>query len=159
MRRSALVSRQYKSLRFSHTFLPHRMTSRANFQGTGSVARVLLRLEIDLSNVTEVNNEVVHPQRSKSCSVLAASGSLAAAQDTQSPKNMIMVGAGNDLRCRREKGLRITKSGEPIPAKLSHRANHTDSRIEHGFDIAAGPLKLEGKGAIQCLETTSLRTL
>ena len=29
-----------------------------------------------------------------------------------------MVGAGNDLRCRLEKGLRITKSGEPITAKL-----------------------------------------
>src|SRR5882672_11616489 len=64
LRRPALVSIQYKSLRFSHTFLPHRITSRANFQGTGSVARVLLRLEIDLSNVTEVNNEVVHPQSS-----------------------------------------------------------------------------------------------
>jgi hypothetical protein len=53
-----------------------------------------------------------------SCSVLAASVSLAAAQDTQSPQNMIVVGAGSDLRCRLEKGLRITKSGEPITAKL-----------------------------------------
>src|ERR1700682_4882993 len=53
-----------------------------------------------------------------SCSVLAASVSLAAAQDTPPPQNTIVVGAGNDLRCRLEKGLRITKSGEPITAKL-----------------------------------------
>src|SRR3981081_4454366 len=53
-----------------------------------------------------------------SCSVLAASLSLAAAQDTAPPQNTIVVGAGNDLRCRLEKGLRITKSGEPITAKL-----------------------------------------
>ena len=53
-----------------------------------------------------------------SFSVLAASASLAAAQDAQSPQNTILVGAGNDLRCRLEKGLRITKSGEPITAKL-----------------------------------------
>jgi len=31
---------------------------------------------------------------------------------------MIVVGAGNDLRCRLEKGQRITKSDEPITAKL-----------------------------------------
>ena len=53
-----------------------------------------------------------------SFSVLAASASLAAAQDAQSSQNTIAVGAGNDLRCRLEKGLRITKSGEPITAKL-----------------------------------------
>ena len=52
------------------------------------------------------------------CSVLTASASLAAVQDAQSPQNTIVVGAGNDLRCRLEKGLRITKSGEPITAKL-----------------------------------------
>src|SRR5712672_3449288 len=50
-----------------------------------------------------------------SFSILAAATSLAAAQDTQ---NAIVVGAGNDLRCRLEKGLRITKPGEPITAKL-----------------------------------------
>jgi len=49
---------------------------------------------------------------------LAASVSLAAAQDTQPPQNTIVVGAGNDLRCRLEKGLRITKSGESITARL-----------------------------------------
>jgi len=53
-----------------------------------------------------------------SCSVLAASASLAAAQDAQAPQNTIVVGAGSDLRCRLEKGLRITKLGEPITAKL-----------------------------------------
>jgi type IV secretory pathway VirB10-like protein len=53
-----------------------------------------------------------------SCSVLAASISLAAAQDAQPPQSAIVVGAGNDLRCRLEKGLRITKSGEPITARL-----------------------------------------
>ena len=53
-----------------------------------------------------------------SCSVLAASVSLAVAQDTQPSQNTIVVEAGNDLRCRLEKGLRITKSGEPITAKL-----------------------------------------
>src|SRR5260370_31695516 len=52
------------------------------------------------------------------CSVLAASVSFAAAPDTQPPQSTILVGAGNDLRCRLEKGLRITKSGEPITAKL-----------------------------------------
>lgn len=53
-----------------------------------------------------------------SCSVLAASVSLAAAPDAQPPQRAIVVAAGNDLRCRLEKGLRITKSGEPITAKL-----------------------------------------
>src|SRR5580692_8139619 len=53
-----------------------------------------------------------------SCSVLAASVSLAAAPDAQPPQSTIVVGAGNDLRCRLEKGLRITKSGAPITAKL-----------------------------------------
>jgi type IV secretory pathway VirB10-like protein len=53
-----------------------------------------------------------------SCSVLAASVSLAAARDAEPPQSTIVVGAGNDLRCRLDKGLRITKSGEPITAKL-----------------------------------------
>ena len=53
-----------------------------------------------------------------SCSVLATSVALAAAQPTQPPQNTVVVGAGNDLRCRLEKGLRITKSGEPITTKL-----------------------------------------
>jgi hypothetical protein len=52
------------------------------------------------------------------CSVLAASASFAAAPDAQPPQSTIVVGAGNDLRCRLERGLRITKSGEPITAKL-----------------------------------------
>jgi len=53
-----------------------------------------------------------------SCSVLAASVSLASATDAQPPQGTIVVAASNDLRCRLEKGLRITKSGEPITAKL-----------------------------------------
>src|SRR5580698_7339546 len=53
-----------------------------------------------------------------SCSVLAASVSLATATDAQPPQSTIVVGAGNDLRCRLERGLRITKSGEPITARL-----------------------------------------
>jgi hypothetical protein len=53
-----------------------------------------------------------------SCSVLAAAVSLAAALDTQASQNTVVIGAGNDLRCRLEKGLRITKLGEPITAKL-----------------------------------------
>src|SRR5882757_3582482 len=52
-----------------------------------------------------------------SCSVLAASLSPAAAEDAP-PQSTLVVGTGNDLRCRLEKGLRITKSGEPITAKL-----------------------------------------
>src|SRR5580704_17203834 len=53
-----------------------------------------------------------------SCSVLATAVSLAAAPDAQPPQTTLVVGAGNDLRCRLEKGLRITKPGEPITAKL-----------------------------------------
>jgi type IV secretory pathway VirB10-like protein len=53
-----------------------------------------------------------------SCSVLAASVSLAAAPDARPPQNTMVVGAGSDLRCRLEKGLRITRKGEPITAKL-----------------------------------------
>src|SRR6202023_4094758 len=53
-----------------------------------------------------------------SFSVLAASASLAATQDAQSSQKTIVVEAGNGLRCRLEKGFRITKSGEPITAKL-----------------------------------------
>jgi hypothetical protein len=52
-----------------------------------------------------------------SCWVLAAV-SLATAQGIQAPRDAIVVGAGTDLRCRLEKGLRITKAGEPITAKL-----------------------------------------
>src|SRR5712672_2208423 len=53
-----------------------------------------------------------------SFSVLTASALMAAPQQPQPSPNTIVVGSGNDLRCRLEKGLRITKSGEPITAKL-----------------------------------------
>jgi hypothetical protein len=51
-----------------------------------------------------------------SLSFLAAS--VTAAQEVQPSPNTVVVGSGNDLRCRLEKGLRITKPGEPITAKL-----------------------------------------
>jgi hypothetical protein len=53
-----------------------------------------------------------------SFSVLTVSISLAAAQEVQPSHNTIVVGPGNDLRCRLDKGLRITKAGEPITARL-----------------------------------------
>src|SRR5579859_728002 len=51
-------------------------------------------------------------------SVLTAFISIAAAQEALPPRKVIVVGAGNDLRCTLDKGLRITKVGEPITAKL-----------------------------------------
>jgi hypothetical protein len=54
-----------------------------------------------------------------SLSFLAASGTVTAAQEVQPSPNTVVVGSGNDLRCRLEKGLRITKPGEPITAKLT----------------------------------------
>src|SRR4030081_1611979 len=53
-----------------------------------------------------------------SLSFLAASVTVTAAQEVQSSPNTVIVGSGNDLRCKLEKGLRITKPGEPITAKL-----------------------------------------
>lgn len=53
-----------------------------------------------------------------SLSVLAASASFAAAQESQLFQRTIVIGPGNDLRCRLEKGVRITKAGEPIIARL-----------------------------------------
>src|SRR5258708_7436361 len=53
------------------------------------------------------------------CSLSAATGSFGAVQDTQTQQNAVVIGVGNDLRCRLEKGVRITKAGEPIAAKLA----------------------------------------
>jgi hypothetical protein len=53
-----------------------------------------------------------------SLSFLAASVTVTAAQEVQPSPSTVVVGSGNDLRCRLEKGLRITKPGEPITAKL-----------------------------------------
>jgi hypothetical protein len=53
-----------------------------------------------------------------SFSFLTASISPAVALEAQPSPNTIVVGSGNDLRCRLDKGLRITKAGEPITAKL-----------------------------------------
>src|SRR6267378_8398311 len=49
---------------------------------------------------------------------LAASETFTTAQEVRPSPNTVVVGSGNDLRCRLEKGLRITKPGEPITAKL-----------------------------------------
>jgi type IV secretory pathway VirB10-like protein len=71
-----------------------------------------------------------------SCSVLTASVLLAAAPDAQPPQSALVVGAGNDLRCRLEKGLRISKSGEPITAKLVEPAySGTTIAIPEGSTI------------------------
>src|SRR3984893_16752832 len=53
-----------------------------------------------------------------SFSVLTAPISPAVAQEAQPSPNTIVVGSGNDLWCRLDKGLRITKAGEPITARL-----------------------------------------
>jgi hypothetical protein len=53
-----------------------------------------------------------------SLSFLAASVTVTAAQEVQPSPNTVVIGSGNDLRCRLERGLRITKPGEPITAKL-----------------------------------------
>src|ERR1700716_2434809 len=53
-----------------------------------------------------------------SFSFLTASISTAVPQEAQPTLNTIVVGSGNDLRCRLDKGLRITKAGEPITARL-----------------------------------------
>src|SRR4030088_1141372 len=50
--------------------------------------------------------------------LLAASVTVTLAQEFQPSTNTVTVESGNDLRCRLEKGLRITKPGEPITAKL-----------------------------------------
>src|SRR3982074_2315730 len=53
-----------------------------------------------------------------SFSFIAASVTFTAAEEGQPSPNTVTVESGNDLRCRLEKGLRITKPGEPITAKL-----------------------------------------
>jgi hypothetical protein len=66
-------------------------------------------------------------------SVLTASIPLAVAQEAQPSPNTIVVGSGNDLRCRLDKGLRITKAGEPFTARLVEPVN-----IGTSLAIAAG---------------------
>ncbi len=51
-------------------------------------------------------------------SFLTAFMSPAVAQKPQLSPGTIIVGSGNDLRSRLDKGLRITKAGEPITARL-----------------------------------------
>ncbi len=90
-----------------------------------------------------------------SCSLLAASAIVAAAQDAQPSGSTIVVGSGNDLRCRLENGLRITKAGEPITAKLvepvyvgTTLAIPNGSTIKgHVSSVSTAPLR-ERKGRI-----------
>src|SRR5258708_32297643 len=53
-----------------------------------------------------------------SFSFLSASISPAVAQEAQPSPNTIVVESGNDLRCRLDKDLRITRAGELITARL-----------------------------------------
>jgi len=80
------------------------------------------------------------------CSTLAVALSLFAAQPTPS-QDTIVVESGSDLRCRLEKGLRITRVGEPVTAKLvepvyigSILAIPQDSTVEgHVSSIVGAP--------------------
>jgi hypothetical protein len=51
-------------------------------------------------------------------SVVTVLISLAVAQEAQPSPKTIVVESGNNLRCRLDKSLRITKAGEPITARL-----------------------------------------
>jgi hypothetical protein len=83
-----------------------------------------------------------------SFSMLTASISLAAAQEAQPSPNTIVVGSGNDLRCRLDKGLRITKAGQPITARLVEPVYiGTILAIPEGSTI---------KGHLSSVSTTSL---
>src|SRR6516165_2730230 len=53
-----------------------------------------------------------------SFSILTASLSPAVAQGTQLFPDKIVVGSGTDIRCELDKGLRITKAGEPVTARV-----------------------------------------
>src|SRR6267378_1760722 len=80
---------------------------------------------------------------------LAASATFTTAQEVRPSPNTVVVGSGNDLRCRLEKGLRITKPGEPITAKLVEPvyagvtlAIPEGSTIEgHVSSVSTAPLK------------------
>jgi hypothetical protein len=50
-------------------------------------------------------------------SVFAATATFAAGQQV-SPQNTVLLGPGSDLRCRLEKGVRITKAGQSITARV-----------------------------------------
>ena len=83
-----------------------------------------------------------------SFSFLTAAISPAVAQEAQLSPNAIVVGPGNDLRCRLDKGLRITKAGQPITARLVEPvyigtvlAVPTGSTIEgHVSSVSTAPL-------------------
>src|SRR5260370_9493728 len=83
-----------------------------------------------------------------SFSFLAASVTLTSAQEIQPSPNTVVVGSGNDLRCRLEKGLRITKPGEPITAKLIEPV--------YGGTTLAIPEGSPLKGHVSSVSTTPL---
>jgi hypothetical protein len=61
-----------------------------------------------------VNYEVAHHEYGYFVRICVTCGRA----EAQASPNTIVVGSGNDLRCRLDKGLRITKAGEPITARL-----------------------------------------
>ncbi|MEA2260158.1 MAG: hypothetical protein QOJ51_2983, partial [Acidobacteriaceae bacterium] len=71
-----------------------------------------------MSELHEVHYEISYHEDAYIVLVLTVSISLAAAQEAQPSQSTIVVGSGNDLRCRLDKGLRITKAGQPITARL-----------------------------------------
>jgi hypothetical protein len=81
-------------------------------------------------------------------SILTASVSLAAAQEAQPSPETIVVVSGNELRCRLDRSLRITKSGEPVTARLvepvyigTTLAIPEGSKIlGHVFSVSTAPL-------------------
>src|SRR5260370_12019134 len=86
-----------------------------------------------------------------SLSFLAGSVTFTAAQEVQPSPNRVVVGSGNDLRCRLEKGLRITKPGEPITAKLVEPVYAgTTLAIPEGSTI---------KGHVSSVSTTPIKKL
>jgi hypothetical protein len=84
-----------------------------------------------------------------SFSFIATSVTFTAAEEGQPSLNTVVVESGNDLRCRLEKGLRITKPGEPITAKLVEPVyDGTTLAIPEGSTI---------KGHVSSISTTPMK--
>jgi hypothetical protein len=73
---------------------------------------------VDPSNPNEVIMKSQITGMLMSLSFWAAFATVTPGQEVQPSSNTVVVGSGNDLRCRLERGLRITKPGEAITAKL-----------------------------------------
>jgi hypothetical protein len=101
-----------------------------------------------MSELHEVHYEISYHEDAYIVLVLTVSIPLAAAQEAQPSQSTIVVGSGNDLRCRLDKGLRITKAGEPITARL----------VESVYvgTILAIPEGLTMKGHLSSVSTTPL---